>query len=218
MAERLSDPPDRAALQALGPELHILPAGTRIGRIFYRGGEHPATWNGFRYWGPHTSRFDHHLRDADGEPHVQSRGVMYGAAETGAHNPLTTCVAEIFQTARTVDVTGNDPWFTVFATQRDLHLLDLTGLWVTRAGGNAALSSGERVRARAWSRAFYDAYPDIDGLWFPSSIAVGAPSLTLYERAETAMPTSPLFHRALADPTMTRPLLIAAQALGFALV
>lgn len=217
MAERLPEPPEVQDLKELGPELVVLPAKTRIARIFFRDGSHPTNWNSFRYWGPTNSRFDHQVPDSSGNGCMQDRGILYGAA-AGAGNPLTTCVAEVFQTARTVDTKGSKPWFAVFETVRDLTLLDLSGLWVTRAGGNAAIYSGERAPSRLWSRVFYDAFPEIDGIWYPSSIAVGQKALALYERAGDALPAAPGFHRSLADPAMMAPLVISADQLGYGLV
>ena len=50
----------------------VVPGGTALFRVYFRGGDHPGTWNGFRHFGPVPSgRFDHHL----GRPHPQSRGV-----------------------------------------------------------------------------------------------------------------------------------------------
>ena len=70
----------------------------------------------------------------------------------------------------------------------DLRLLDLTGPWPTRAGASMLLASGPRGRARDWSRQVYAAYPQIQGLWYPSSMHAHARSAALYERARAALP------------------------------
>ena len=81
-----------------------------------------------------------------------------------------------------------------------------------------AINSGPHARARAWSRAIYAAYPEVQGLWYCSSMDADEPCLALYERAVGALPAAPSFHAALADPRMR--LLLARQAavLGYVLV
>jgi HEAT repeat protein len=77
-------------------------------------------------------------------------------------------------------------------------------------------SSGPR--AQKWSRAIYAAYPKIDGLLYPSSMNANKRAVTLYERSANALPASPSFHRALADPSLLVRLNAAATALGYGLV
>ena len=103
-----------------------------------------------------------------------------------------------------------------FDTARVLRLLDLSGRWPTAAGASMAVSTGLRARAQRWSRAIYEAYPDLDGLWYPSSMHANRPSVLLYERARDALPASPVFHRALADLALRVPLLNAARHLNYA--
>ncbi len=213
---KFPEPPAPEDLAALPPLLRSIPAATRFGRIFSRGGTHPVGWNDLRHWGPTAARFDHHLPDAGGAPWLQPRGILYaaGAAAPGA---LAICAAEVFQSTRIIDSRRNDPWFAVFATARALSLLDLGGLWATRAGASQALASGPRPRARRWSQAIFAAYPQIDGLYYPSSMAGGGAAVALYERAADALPAAPLFHRSLADPALSAPLSHAAQAIGYGL-
>jgi len=58
------------------------------------------------------------------------------------------------------------------------------------------INSGSRPRARAWSRAFYAAYPEIQGIFHASSMHGNRPSLALYERAYQRSPT----HRSCTEP------------------
>lgn len=185
-----------------------LTAGTRLCRIYATGGPYPATWNGFRFFGPTHARFDHH----DDPPQVQAKGVLYAAR--GA----VTCIAEVFQATRVIDRGRNAPWLVSFEIQRDVVLLDLTGVWPTRAGASMAINSGQRPRARQWSRAIHAAYHGVDGLLYASSMHANQPAVALYERAQNALPAVPVFNRALADPALRRRLSQAATQVGYRLV
>ncbi|MCE6959170.1 RES family NAD+ phosphorylase [Cereibacter sphaeroides] len=213
---KFPEPPPAAVLTALGPEIRVLATATPLARIFLRGGDHPVDWNSFRHWGPGSGRFDHHLPDGTGAAHVQDRGILYAAGAV-APGALAVCAAEVFQETRIIDTGGRHPWFAVFRTRRPLHLLDLTGLWPTRAGASAAIASGPKARARRWSRAFHAAFPGIDGLLYASSMGGNAPAVALYERAADSLPDAPDFHRALADPALRVPLLHAAAAIRYLL-
>lgn len=202
---KLPEPPRRLTIPAA---LRVLPARTTIWRVYFAAGAHPTTWRDFRWFGPANSRFDHH----DNPARVQSKGVLYGAME-----PIT-CLAEVFQATRTIDRDANAPWLVAFVTARKLQLLDLTGTWPTRAGASMAIHSGPRPRARRWSRAIYDAYPDVEGLWYASSMHANRSSLALYERGQAAIPAAPLFHRALSDPALLPRLSAAAMTLGYRVV
>jgi hypothetical protein len=213
---KLPDPPEPAWLRAnIAPELQPVPALARLWRIYFRAGNHPTLWNNLRYWGPTGARFDHHLADAEGQGCLQARGVLYAA---GGRRGGLTCLAEVFQRSRLINPIRNEPWIAAFATASDLTLLDLTGLWPTRAGASTALTSGPRPRARAWSRAIYAAYPEIDGLLYPSSMAGHAPAILLYERAGQAIPQRPELHRTLADPALATVLTNAARDLNYRLL
>ena len=61
------------------------------------------------------------------------------------------------------------------------------------------------------------AYPEIDGILYPSSMGGGADAFALFERARSALPTAPRFHRALADPALSAPLLGATTAINYEL-
>jgi hypothetical protein len=204
---KFPEPPPPTVLAALGPALSVWPANTPMMRVYSRGGPYPSTWDSFRSFGPTNGRFDHHLPPA----RLQSRAVLYSA-----HNG-TTCLAEVFQDTRVIDRVRRQPTLVAFAPTRELQLLDLTGAWPTRAGASMVIGSGMRGRARRWSQAFYDAFPDIDGLLYCSSMHANQPCVALYERAQDAMPPHPTFHRALVDPAMLQVVRNAAHSLGYGL-
>ena len=205
---KFPEPPAAGELAATSPERKALPAGALIWRVYFRGGDHPTFWDAFRSFGPTTGRFDHHLPPSS----VQERSIFYGA-EHGR-----TCLAEVFQESRIIDRAARKPWIVGFRIRRDLTLLDLTGTWPTRAGASMVLSSGPRPRAQRWSRAIYSEFPEIEGLYYPSSMAANRPAVALYERALPAMPAAPAFHRPLSDPTLLTLLRNAARDLGYVLL
>lgn len=178
-------------------------------RVYFRGSQRPTTWHTFRAYGPvPTARFDHHLPP----PCEQERGILYAATE----GPI--CLAEVFQATRVIDRTDNAPWLVNFRLMADLHLLDLTGLWPTLAGGSQEINSGDRHIARQWSRAIYEAFPEVSGLWYRSKMYGSMPAIALYERAARALPAQPLFHMALASPTIFAVLDNAAARMGYTLI
>jgi hypothetical protein len=205
---KFPEPPPAADLARIPADWQELPAGAVLWRIYFRGGRHPTFWNFFRAYGPTSSRFDHHLPP----PRAQERSILY-AGEQGP-----TALAEVFQEARLVDRTAREPWLVGFALRRPLALLDLTGTWPTRAGASMALASGSRPRARRWSQAIYEAYPEAAGLYYPSSMHANRPAIVLYERAQPAIPSAPVFNRPLADPALLPVLGQVALGLGYGLV
>jgi hypothetical protein len=44
-------------------------------------------------------------------------------------------MAEFFQRRRTINVRDREAWLVIFSLVRALSMLDLNGLWPTRAGG-----------------------------------------------------------------------------------
>jgi hypothetical protein len=206
---KFPEPPLAKDLAQRPAELRTLPAGTELWRIYMRGGAHPATWNQFRRWGSVASaRFDHH----EPPPHPQARGILYAAMQIAA------CVAEVFQARRVIDVTGGLPWLVGFTLSSPVALLDLTGTWPTSAGASMAINSGPRSRAQRWSRTVYDAFPDVHGLWYASSMYANTPALALYERAEPAIALAPFVHRPLNDPALRSALQRIATTLGYEMI
>ena len=190
---KLPEPPGVGALRAITPQTLILPADTPLARIYFAAGAHPARWSQFRSFGPVDARWDHHLPNARGHAVEQSRGIFYCAPD------IDTCVAEVFQATRRIDRTRDAPWLVVFALREAVTLLDVRGTFATAMGASTAIHSGPRSRARAWARELYDAYPDLQGVHYGSSMNGHAPAVALNERALSAMPRLPLFHRALND-------------------
>ena len=177
-------------------------------RVYFRGSPHRVIWRTFRTFGPTDARFDHHLRPA----RVQDRGIMYVAAHP------RTAFAEVFQRRRAINARRKQPWLVGIETAAELRLLDLTGLWPTRAGASMALSTGPHARTRPWSRAAYEAYPDLHGLWYGSSMDSMRGCAALFECAAHAIPPAPAFHRALADVSMRALLEQWATQLNYRLI
>jgi hypothetical protein len=199
--------PEPPNLTTIVPDWVVLPAGHELWRIYPRGGRHAVRWNTFRAYGPTDARFDHHLPP----PRLQARRILYAAEN------IKACLAEVFQRPRHIDAVFEEPCLVGFALATPLRLLSLTGVWPTRAGASMAINSGPRSRARRWSQAIYEAYPDVQGLYYASSMYRNTPSVALYERAEGAMPARPFFHRTPADPLLLPALIDAADDLGYTL-
>ena len=81
-----------------------------------------------------------------------------------------------------------------------------------------AINSGPRPRARRWSQAIYASYRAIEGLYYSSSMDANRPAMMLYERAASALPSRPSFHRALADPTLTAAIVRAARRFNYVVI
>jgi hypothetical protein len=190
---KFPEPPGVAALRAIAPQTLILAADTNLARIYFAAGPHPSRWNQFRSFGPTAARWEHHLPNTHRAAVEQNRAIFYCAPD------VDTCAAEVFQATRRVDRTRNAPWLVVFALREDVTLLDIRGTFATQIGASTAIHSGPRSRARAWARELYDAYPDIQGLYYGSSMNGHAPAIALNERAQRAMSEQPQFHRALND-------------------
>ncbi len=206
---KFPEPPSAATLAALPPDVRVLPAGTELWRVYFRAGAHPTTWSTMRAWGPTDARFDHHPPPARLHP---TRSVLC-AAEVGP-----CAVAEVFQRTRLIDRGRSAPWLVSFLLQRDVSLLDLTGTWPTRAGASMNINSGPRPRARRWSQRIHAAYSTVEGLYYASSMYANAPAVALHERAASAIPAAPTFHRALNDPALVTALENVASQIGYGLI
>jgi hypothetical protein len=203
---KFPEPPAPHLLADVEPDLYVVLARTELWRIYGRGGPHPRAWNTFRAYGPvKNMRFDHHAEPVE----EQDRKVLYGASR------IPICVAEFFQRDRTIDRYRGEPWLVGFTVTRDVTLLNLHGPWPTRAGASMAINSGIRARSRRWSRAIYEAYPDAEGLWYPSSMYANQPAFAFYERAEQALSTIPIFHMPLSAPGLYAPLDGVAREIGY---
>lgn len=206
---KLPEPPPASALREISPDIETLRAGSRIYRIYFRGGRHPGAWSSPRAYGPAPgARFDHHTEPA----RVQERATMYAATGSDA---IATCVAEVFQQSRLVDTGRHSPWLACFTLTREVPLLSLRGKWPTRAGASMNINSGPRPRCRRWSKAIYEAYPQARGLIYASSMNANEPAIALYERAVSAIAASPTLNRPLSDPALLLPLERIASRLGY---
>lgn len=211
---KFPNPPSVEVLRRVEPETRKLPKGTRLARVYFTGGEHPTRWDEFRHYGPTNARFDHHLRDAQGQSSVQERSIFYCATRAD------TCLAETFQETRRINRTRNGAWLVVFVLQRELELLDLTGTYPTRAGASMAINSGNRGRAREWAKKFYEAYVELPGICYASSMHGNEPAIALMDRAEKSryLPEHPDFNRALADDALLDVLKHSANRFGYGLL
>ncbi len=204
--------PDLGRLAAEQPTIITIGPDKPLFRIYKRGGEHPTLWNQFRQFGP-LSRFDHHLVNENSEPHVQERAVLYAASN------LPTAVAEFFQhTRRRINRFDQSPWLASFRLPGIVRLLNLTDTFCVRVGASMKLMTGPFSHTQAWSRGFYEAYPDIDGLYYQSSMT-NHPSILFYERADqqALLPPTTQMHRPLDSPLLLKPLTIAAEEIGYRL-
>ncbi len=65
-----------------------------------------------------------------------------------------------------------------------------------------AINSGVRSTARDWSRAIYDAFPDIHGLRYASSTHANKPCYAMYERAAPLVARGHAFDEPLSHPEL----------------
>jgi hypothetical protein len=105
----------------------------------------------------------------------------------------------------------------VFALRETVTLLDLHGVFATTIGASTAIHSGPRARARAWAQELYEAFPDLQGLYYGSSMNGHAPAIVLNGRAHHAIPEQPHFHRALNDDMLVEVLQQIALRLSYGL-
>jgi RES domain len=208
--DNLPPPSEPATLAArTPPEPVALTRVTTLWRIYGTTGPHAGVWARFRHFGPvSTARFDHHLAP----PAEQSRAVLYAALA------IQTCVAEVFQDTRVIDRRRRGAWLAGFRLAREVHLLDLSGPWPTRAGASQAISSGPRDTVQAWARSIYQAYPEIEGMWYRSAMDGGNPAVVLNERAETALARQPDVHVPLTHAGLELALARMGRTLGYLLV
>ncbi len=210
---KFPNPPGADALARLTPAVRTLAPGSRVARIYYTRSRYSLSWDGFRHFGPLNSRWDHHVPDGTGSPVLQDRSIYYAATDA------KTCLAEFFQHTRRIDRVAQSPWLVVFELALPLELLDLTGDFATRIGASMEIHSGSRARARRWACDLYEAFPDLDGILYASSMNGGEPALALTDRAErrAVLPEHPLLHRSLADDVLIDSIKDAADGLGYGL-
>jgi hypothetical protein len=214
---RLPQPPDPAVLTGLvrpDEDIVAIDPTTPLVRVFTAAGRHPQRWDTFRRTGPLPhARFDPHQPGPRGRPTDSPDGVLYFGLTA------QTSVAEVFQDTSIVDRVTRRPFIVVFRPTRALRLLDLAGLWPTRAGASQEISSGSRERTQEWARAIRIAYPDLDGLWYRSSMDSGDPAVCLWDPpAGNALPDSPDALVPLDHPGLDVPLARICEALNYTLL
>jgi hypothetical protein len=211
---RLPQPPAVDVLRALlrpDEDIVAVHSGTRLVRVFAAAGRHQQRWNTFRTTGPLPhARFD---PQAPGDGETAGQGVLYFGLT------VRTSVAEVFQQTSVVDRNTRRPHLVVFQPRRTLRLLDLTGLWPTRAGASQEISSGPKDVTQAWARAIRAAFPDLDGLWYRSSMDAGDPAVCLWDPpAATALPERPDILLPLDYPGLDLPLARVCESLNYTLL
>ncbi|HKS43794.1 MAG TPA: RES family NAD+ phosphorylase [Amycolatopsis sp.] len=215
---RLPLPPARAALaDALRPDRDVVSVSpaTRLARVFTAHGNHPQQWNTFRRTGPLPhGRFDPQRPGRGGAMVTdEDNGVLYFGLS------VRTSVAEVFQTTSIVDRRTRGPRLVIFRPARTLCLLDLAGLWPTRVGASQEISSGPKKITQAWARAIRSAFPDLDGLWYRSSMDGGGPAVCLWDPpAATALPLAPDVLVPLDHPGLDLPLGRICEDLNYTLL
>ena len=221
MSEQLPHP-DIARFPELTAEetwVREVPIGSALARIFSAGGPYPSAWHDFRSYGPVDARFDPHPPPP--AEHAAA-GVMYAVLESsgrtagGADSAFAACLLEVFQATRMIRRTSGSPTLAIFETVRPLRLLDVSDSdWITVAGGNAAISSGERSRSRAWARAIRTRYPELDGIVSASSVIPSERVVALWSRAGDALPRHPLAGLRLDRDELTGIIDRAAERYGY---
>ncbi|MGH3492168.1 MAG: RES family NAD+ phosphorylase [Sciscionella sp.] len=183
-------------------------------RIHRTQGGHVSDWNQLRTFGPLPSmRYDPHP-----EPLEQyDEGVLYAAADHPGVPALVTAVAEVFQATRAIDVDSFAPQLTAWTPTRDLRLLDLTGDWALGNQAAHSLAHAPRSTCRAWARAIRATWPDLDGLWAPSTMSAGT-VVVLWNPAHDSFPATPAFSRPLAHPLVRRVLAQIAADIGYGII
>jgi RES domain len=210
--ETLPDPPSVAELLAkTSPVPYNLAGGTLLWRIYQAAASRPAAWNDLRSFGPTGSRFDHHPADPPPREHP-GFGILYAA------EAAPTVFAEYFQATRIINRALNRPWIVQFAIDTPLKLVDVTGGWMLKVGGNAAIASGARAQSRKWSRVIHEAYPDFHGICYRSSLNPTWLAFALYERARLALPPVPVLHAPLTDSRIAPLITEAVEATNYDVV
>ena len=175
-------------------------------RVHRTEGEHVLPWNTLRTYGPLPSmRWDPHPG-----PHPTSgtEAVLYAAAD------VATSLAEVYQTTRVIDTRAGAPTLTAWQPQRRLRLLDLSGTWLLRNTASTALLTAPRSTCRRWARAIYTTWPELDGLYVPSTMT-GRPNIVLWNAAADSIPAMPAFSRPLAHPLVWSITHAAAAEIGY---
>jgi RES domain len=175
-------------------------------RVHRTTGQHLRPWNELRTYGPLPSmRWDPH---PGRQPAEHPDGVLYAACD------IATSLAEVYQSTRVIDTRAGAPRLTAWQPTRPLQLLDLSGTWPLRNAASAALLAAPRSTCRAWVRAIYAAWRELDGLQAPSTMT-GRLNVVLWTAAADAMPAAPSFSRPLTQPLVWSLAQAAAAEIGY---
>lgn len=172
-------------------------------RIYRTTGRYRQHWNDQRMFGPlKSARWDPQFLPTQDYP---DNGVSYAAAKP------VDCFAEVFQDRRAITLSAAQSlagWLPV----RGLRLLNLFPAdpdtaaakpsWAERNGAAASLTSARRDTCRSWAQAVRTTWPDIDGLYAPSTISNG-PVVVLWQPAANTFPQAPSIARPLDHPALT---------------
>jgi RES domain len=175
-------------------------------RVHCTEGEHVLPWNTLRTFGPLPSmRWDPHPGP---QPMSGAEGVLYAAVD------VATSLAEVHQTTRVIDTRAGAATLIAWLPRRRLRLLDLSGTWLLRNTASAALLATPRSTCRRWARAIYTTWPELDGLYVPSTLT-GRPNVVLWNAAADSIPAMPSFSRPLAHPLVWSIARAAAAEIGY---
>ena len=77
---------------------------------------------------------------------------------------------------------------------------------------------GRRDVARSWARSIREAFPELDGVAYPSSMDGGAVAYALFDPAADALPAAPEGAWPLSHPALADALAATAHTLGYRLI
>lgn len=195
--------PMRPPRPLVAEEGDFLSFGEALWRIHRTRGRHRQRWNDLREFGPiSTMRWD---------PHPSPQGVYPGAAVSYASPNVATAFAEAFQHRRAITLSSAQA-LVGWMPSRELRMLDLTGQWLLHNGASSSLAGGRKDRCRAWSHAIGQTWPDLDGLYVPSTMT-NAPMVVLYAPSRSAFPAGPNVARSLDSPSLSGVLVDVAASL-----
>lgn len=190
------------------PDIETVETGRVLWRVHFTTTRHPVAWNELRAFGP--------LPSARWDPHPLPSGAASGEGVAYLAFDVPTCLAEVFQETRTVDVDRGTPYATAMRLTRDIRLVDLRTPWFLRVGASAATALGPKDVTRAWARAIRVAWPDVDGIVAPSAVIGAHECVALWRPGETALPRRPLTSDPLASPALATRIAAASELIGFA--